>query len=65
MAIWAIQELDGKSELPIVFAVGALLAAVTGYAGGWLSDRLGRRKVILFGEAMMIVYPLVLLCLGA
>jgi MFS family permease len=64
-AIWAIEELDGKSELPLVFVAGALLSAVTGYAGGWLSDRLGRRKVILFGEAMMIVYPLVLLVAAA
>ena len=40
---------------------GALLSGASGYAGGYLSDRLGRRQIILFGEGVMIGYPLVLL----
>lgn len=64
MALWGLEVLDGKSALPFVFLVGSIMAGVSGYAGGWLSDRLGRRKVILFGEALMIVYPLVLLAVS-
>ncbi len=61
MGIWAIDELEAKSALPFVFLVGAMLSGISGYVGGWFSDRLGRRKVILFGEGVMVVYPIVLL----
>jgi nitrate/nitrite transporter NarK len=37
---------------------------MTGFAGGYLSDRIGRRRVILIGEASMAVYPLFLLALS-
>ena len=63
MAIWAIEELGAKSELPFAFAVGAVLSALSGFAGGYLSDRIGRRRVILFGQAVMVGYPVLLLTL--
>lgn len=61
LAIWAVEELGAKSLLPLIFLVGALLSGASGYAGGYLSDRLGRRTVILFGQGVMVFYPLVLL----
>jgi MFS family permease len=64
MAIWAVEELGAKSELPYVYLVGAVLAGTSGFVGGYLSDRIGRRRVILVGEASMAVYPLVLLALS-
>ncbi len=64
IAIWAVAELDAKRELPFVFLVGAVLAGLSGYAGGYLSDRVGRRPMILVGEAGMVVYALLLLVLG-
>jgi MFS family permease len=64
MAIWAIEELGAKAELPFALLVGAILAAFAGFVGGYLSDRVGRRRVILFGEGMMVVYPLLLLALS-
>jgi MFS family permease len=64
MAIWAVEELGAKSELPYVYLVGAVLAGVSGFAGGYLSDRIGRRRVILVGEGLMVAYPLLLLALS-
>ncbi len=61
MAIWAIEELGAKAELPFALLVGAALAALSGFVGGYLSDRIGRRRVILFGQAVMVGYPLLLL----
>ena len=63
MAIWAIEELDAKAELPFALLVGAVFAALSGFLGGYLSDRIGRRRVILFGQAVMVGYPLLLLAL--
>jgi MFS family permease len=64
MAIWAIEELGAKAELPFVFLVGAILVGLGGFVGGYLSDRIGRRRVILFGQAVMVGYPLLLLALS-
>jgi MFS family permease len=64
MAIWAIEELGAKNELPFALLVGAIFAALAGFVGGYLSDRVGRRRVILFGEAVMVGYPLLLLALS-
>ena len=64
MAIWAIEELGAKAQLPFAFLLSATLAALTGFAGGYLSDRIGRRRVILFGQAVMVGYPLLLLALS-
>ncbi len=64
MAIWAVEELGAKGQLPYVYLVGAVFAGASGFLGGYLSDRIGRRRVILVGEAAMAVYPLVLLALS-
>jgi MFS family permease len=63
MAIWAIEELDAKAELPFALLFSAVLAALTGFLGGYLSDRIGRRLVILIGQGIMVGYPLLLLAL--
>jgi MFS family permease len=54
MAIWAVEELGAKRELPYAFLVGALLSGVSGFIGGYLSDRMGRRRLILLGERVMV-----------
>ncbi len=64
MAIWAVDELDAKAQLPLIFGVGALLAGVSGFVGGHLSDRFGRRRIILLGEGLMVGYPLLLLAVS-
>ena len=64
MAIWAVEELGAKSELPFVYLVGAVFAGASGFLGGYLSDRVGRRRVILFGQGALAIYPLVLLALS-
>ena len=61
MAIWAIEELDAKAELPFALLASAVLAMLSGFIGGYLSDRIGRRRVILFGNAIMVGYPILLL----
>ncbi len=54
MAIWAIDELGASSrELAVGFLCGALAAGVVGYTGGHLSDHLGRRRLMLAGEAAL------------
>ena len=63
-AVWAIKVLGARDSLPFIFLASALLAAGTGYVGGWLSDRVGRRRVMLIAEALMIVYPLALIVGG-
>ena len=64
IAIWAVEELGAKRELPFAYLVGAVFAGVTGFAGGYLSDRIGRRRVILLGQGMMVGYPVLLLLLS-
>lgn len=64
IAIWAVKELEQGDLLPFAFLVGALLAGISGYFGGWLSDRWGRRRVILLSQGIMVGYPLLLLALS-
>ena len=61
VAIWAIEELGAKRELPFAFLVGAILAGASGFLGGYLSDRIGRRRVILLGQGIMVGYPILFL----
>ena len=61
VAIWAIEELGAKRELPFAFLVGAILAAASGFLGGYLSDRIGRRRVILLAQGIMVGYPILFL----
>lgn len=46
----AIEETTGK-----VFIIILLAAMVTGLIGGWISDRIGRKKIVYFATAMMAV----------
>lgn len=64
MGIWAITLLEAEEQLPFAFAAGAVLAAVSGYVGGHLSDRFGRRRLILLGSGLMVGYPLLLIGIG-
>ena len=65
MGIWAITELDAEgSQLGFAFLGGACLAALSGFTGGYLSDRVGRRPVILVGGGGMALYMLLFLTAG-
>jgi predicted MFS family arabinose efflux permease len=65
MAIWAIDELDASSrQLAVAFLIGALAAGVVGYAGGHLSDHIGRRRVMLVGEGVLCVMAPLFLLVG-
>lgn len=63
MGIWATKELGASgAQLGVTFAAGAVLAAVSGYLGGHLSDHFGRRRLMLVGWGGEVVYiPLFLL----
>ena len=63
MAIWAIEELDAKAELPFALLAGAVLADAQRLPRRVPVRPVGRRRVILFGQAIMVGYPLVLLSL--
>lgn len=66
MGIWATTELGAeKSQLGIAFLVGAVLAGAFGYVGGHLSDRMGRRPLILVGWGGFALYWLGFLAAGA
>jgi predicted MFS family arabinose efflux permease len=59
VGIWAIDELDASSsQLGLYFVVAAVLSASTGYMGGYVSDHLGRRPVILVGWSLTALVPL-------
>jgi MFS family permease len=54
VGIWAIEELGAsKGALGAAFLVAAIVGMVTGYAGGHLSDHVGRKPMILVGWVTM------------
>ncbi|HVU77118.1 MAG TPA: MFS transporter [Gaiellaceae bacterium] len=65
LGIWAIKSLGAaQSTLAFAYLFGAVLAGVTGYGGGHLSDRIGRRPMILAGWGFEAAVPLLLLAVG-
>jgi predicted MFS family arabinose efflux permease len=65
LGIWAIKSLGAsQSTLGFAYLAGAVLAGVTGYLGGHLSDRVGRRPMILAGWGFQALVPLLLLAVG-
>ena len=65
LGVWAVKELGAsQSLLAFGYLAGAILAGLTGYAGGHWSDRVGRRPLILAGWGLQAMAPLVLLGVG-
>ena len=65
VGIWAIKRLGAsQSELAVAFLFGAIAAIAAGWAGGHLSDHVGRRPVILASAAAFAVAPLAMLAAG-
>ena len=65
IGIWAIKRLGAsQSELAVTFLFGAIAAIAAGWAGGHLSDHVGRRPVILGSAAAFAAAPLGMLAAG-
>ena len=65
MGIWAVKQLGATStQLSYGYLVMALVGGVIGYLAGHLSDRFGRRKIILIGNGLLAVYVLAFLTVG-
>lgn len=59
IGIWAVDRLDASSaQLGFYFVISAALSAGFGILGGHLSDRLGRRPMIVTGWALASLVPL-------
>jgi predicted MFS family arabinose efflux permease len=65
LAIWAVRELDASSAaVGLTFSLAAIGAVVTGFAGGHLSDHIGRRPLILAASAGQTVIAVALVLNG-
>jgi predicted MFS family arabinose efflux permease len=65
MGIWAIKHLGApQGSLAFSYLGGAVLAGLTGYAGGHWSDKIGRRPMILLGWGAQALVPVGLLAVG-
>jgi MFS family permease len=65
VGIWAIKRLGAsQSELAVTFLFGAIAAIAAGWAGGHLSDHVGRRPVLLASAGAFGLAPLAMLAAG-
>jgi MFS family permease len=65
LSIWAIKhEHAAQSRLGFAYLVGAILSLVAGYITGHLSDRIGRRPLILAGWFLEALMPLAFIAVG-
>jgi MFS family permease len=65
VGVWAITRLDASNvQLAFGFLGGAISAAVGGYLGGHLSDRFGRRPLIVLGWGIAPLVPIGALAAG-
>src|SRR4051812_47128528 len=65
LGVWALEELGASQvQLSFGFLAGALAALVGGYAGGHISDRVGRRRVLLVTTGAQALVPLGLILAG-
>ena len=65
VAIWGKERLDATdTQLGIAFLLSALAGAVAGAFGGALSDRVGRKPVIVVGWSATVLVALVALAAG-
>jgi predicted MFS family arabinose efflux permease len=59
MPIWAVKQLGAEpADVGIFFLVGAPVGVLSGYLGGQLSDRIGRKPLIVFslaGQACVVL----------
>jgi predicted MFS family arabinose efflux permease len=59
VGIWAIKRLGAsQSELSVTFLFGSIAAIAAGWAGGHLSDHIGRRPVMLGSAGAFALAPL-------
>jgi predicted MFS family arabinose efflux permease len=64
-AIWALEELDARqAHVGLAYAASALAAIAGGILGGRLSDRAGRRPVVVAASVGQTLLPAVLLVPG-
>ena len=65
IGIWAIERLGASNfQLAAGFTASAVTGAIGGDLAGALSDRIGRKPLILFGWSMNAITPLGLLLVG-
>jgi predicted MFS family arabinose efflux permease len=65
LGVWALKELGASQvELSIALLAGALCGGVVGFLGGSISDRIGRRPVILASWVLQIVAAPLLVLVG-
>src|ERR671930_2373799 len=65
VGLWAIRHLHAsQSAVGVAFLISALVGVLAGYAGGHLSDHVGRRPLILVSWACQVALVLGFLAAG-
>ena len=65
VAVWAIDDLRASStQIGVMFFFDALAGAAAGFVGGNISDRVGRRPVLVFGYVAQSLVVLALAAIG-